>query len=124
MHRDAAQVEPIERRQFCKGLAGMDERNTELVLCLAGGNFLMRFGIDIWVDAQTSLRFLSARSGQLCQFGSLFARFDVELADLLCSTLRTARLGLDLTAKAINLLGTSFNPSVKTRACRSNVARE
>ena len=92
--RHPAQVQPGQRGQFGKGLAGAKQRYTELVLGLAGGDLGVGFRIDIGVYPEAGRSPLAARGGESGELAPFLARFDVELANPLVEPEREFGIGL------------------------------
>ena len=81
VHRQPAHFETFELRQAAVDSADPIIGHTELVLGLAGRNFLMRPRIDIRIDPQRAGGAEAARSSDRSKLDPFFLAFDVELAD-------------------------------------------
>ena len=94
MDRHAAHIEAVFFGQPGIDFRRSVERDAELVLALAGRDFLMRARIDIGIDAQGAGGALAVPRGDGSQLVALFLALDVELADARFEPLQQFGMGL------------------------------
>ena len=73
------------------------QRDTELVLPLAGRDFFMGAGIDIGIDAKGAGCAAAMPFSDCSQFVSLFLALDIELADACFQSMQEFRMGFSDT---------------------------